>query len=149
VPDILRQHYGGPFVSHSSAHSDMARFRDSDITIIGAGASAIDLAAGLHDGGARVRLVVRAPAIRFSSPPGEPSPWRRIRHPRSGLGPGLRSRLYCELPHLFRYLPAPLRLEIVRRHLGPSSPWYLRNRVIGKVTVLTGQEVESAVTGFV
>ena len=143
VPDILRQH-AGPFVSHSNAHRDMERFRDSDITIIGAGASAIDLAAGLHDGGARVRLVVRAPAIRFSSPPGEPSLWRRIRHPSSGLGPGIRSRLYCELPHLFRYLPAPLRLEIVRRHLGPSSPWYLRTRVIAKVTVLTGQEVESA-----
>jgi hypothetical protein len=45
---------------------------------------------------------------------------------------------------MFRYLPAPLRLEIVRRHLGPSSPWHLRPRVIGKVTVLTGQEVESA-----
>jgi hypothetical protein len=45
---------------------------------------------------------------------------------------------------LFRYLPAPLRLGIVQRHLGPSSPWYLRNRVIGKVTVLTGHEVESA-----
>jgi thioredoxin reductase len=145
VPDILRQHEG-LFVSHSSAHRDVECFRDSDVTIIGAGASAIDLAAGLHDGGARVRLVVRAPAIHFSSGsrPDEPSLWRRIRHPSSGLGPGVRSRLYCELPHLFRYLPAPLRLAIVRRHLGPSSPWYLRNRVIGKVMVLTGQEIESA-----
>jgi len=45
---------------------------------------------------------------------------------------------------LFRYLPAPLRLQIVRRHLGPSSPWRLRTRIIGKVTVLTSHEVESA-----
>jgi thioredoxin reductase len=145
LPDTLRQHEE-PFVSHSSAHGDMQRFREADITIIGAGASAVDLAAGLHDGGARVRLVVRAPAIRFSSASrsAEISLWRRIRHPSSGLGPGLRSRLYCELPHLFRYLPTPLRLEIVRRHLGPSSPWYLRSRVVGKVTILTGHEVEHA-----
>lgn len=145
VPHVLGQ-YEGQFVSHSSAYRDLDRFPNSDVTIVGAGASALELGAALHDTGARVRLVVRAPTIRFSSPAqsGGPSLWRRIRHPRSGLGPGLRSWLCCELPHLFRYLPASLRVDIVRRHLGPSSPWYLRPRIIGRVTVLTGHEVESA-----
>jgi thioredoxin reductase len=145
LPQVLGQ-YEGQFVSHSSAHRDFDRFPNSDVTVVGGGASALELAAALHEVGARVRLVVRAPIIRFSSPAqsGGPSLWRRVRHPRSGLGPSLRSWLFCELPHLFRYLPAPLRLGIVRRHLGPSSPHYLRPRVIGRVTVLTGHEVQSA-----
>jgi thioredoxin reductase len=145
VPDVLCPS-GRQFVSHSSAHRSLERFRDMDVTVVGAGASAIDLAAGLHETGARVRLVARTPAIHFASMPktGALSRWQRIRHPRSGLGPGLRSRLYCELPDVFRYLPAPLRLMIVRRHLGPSSPWYLRPRVMGKITVMTNHEIESA-----
>ena len=40
VPDILHRN-GCQFVSHSSAHRNLERFRDADVTIIGAGASAI------------------------------------------------------------------------------------------------------------
>jgi thioredoxin reductase len=146
VPDVLCRD-GRAFVTHSSAHRNLEGFQDKDITVVGAGASAIDLAAELHESGANVRLVARRQDIHFSSPPKPAGSnlWQKIRHPSSGLGPGFRSRLYCELPHLFRYLPAPLRLLVVRRHLGPSSPWHLRPRVMGKVTVMTGHEVESAV----
>jgi hypothetical protein len=148
VPQVFGQ-CAREFVSHSSAHHRVDRFAKSDITIVGGGASAIDLASALCDVGARVRLVMRAPRIRFSSPPEtrDRTLWGRIRRPSSGLGPSLKSWLCCELPHLFRYLPASLRLEIIRRHLGPSSPWYLRSRVTGRVTVLAGHEVEAAAVG--
>jgi Pyridine nucleotide-disulphide oxidoreductase len=132
--------------SHSSAHHNLDRFRNRDVTVIGAGASAIDLSALLHEAGASVRLVVRGSAIHFGSlpQPGGRSRWQKIRHPQSGLGPGLRSRLACELPQLFRYLPSTLRLEIVRRHLGPSAPWYLRPRVVGRVSIMPGHTVIGA-----
>jgi ribulose 1,5-bisphosphate synthetase/thiazole synthase len=146
MPEILGG-LGPLYVSHSSAHHTFERFRGSDVAVIGAGASAIDLGASLHECGARVTLVTRAERIRFTSKPGTGggrSSWRKIRHPPSGLGPGLRSRLCCDWPHLFRFLPAALRLSIVRRHLGPSSPWYMRDRVIGKVDLVQGFGIEKA-----
>jgi thioredoxin reductase len=132
--------------SHSSVHHNLQRFRNRDVTVIGAGASAIDLSALLHEAGANVRLVVRSSAIRFGSVPesGRKSRWQKIRHPQSGLGPGLRSRLACDLPDFFRYLPGRLRLKIVREHLGPASAWYLRPRVIGRVSIVLGHRVTDA-----
>ena len=133
-------------VSHSSAHGDLARFRNCNIAVIGAGASAVDLAALLHETGANVQLITRAPTIRFASvpQPGGRNLWQRLRHPQSGLGPGLRSRLACDLPNLFRYLPSHLRLEIVRRHLGPASAWHLRPRVVGPVSLRLAHKVIGA-----
>jgi hypothetical protein len=132
--------------THSSAHADVSRFRGRDVTVIGAGSSAVDLALHLAEAGATARLVARKPTIRFGSrPTGKPrSRWSRIRHPTSGLGPGLRSRLFSDAPDLFRRLPAAVRLEIVRRHLGPSSPWHLRDAFEAKVETLTGQTLAGA-----
>jgi len=145
LPKLLCQ-FGSEHVSHSSAHHDLERFRNSDVTVVGAGASAVDIAALLHESGARVSLVARAPAIKFASKsePSGPNLWQSIRHPSSGLGPGLRSRLFCDWPHLYRFLPPELRLGIVRRHLGPSSPWHMRARVMGKVNVVPNAEIEGA-----
>ena len=134
------------FASHSSAHHDLERFRNCDVTVIGAGASAVDLSALLHEAGASVRLVARKSEICFGSvpQPGGRSRWQTIRHPQSGLGPGLRSRLACDIPDMFRYLPAPLRLKIVRQHLGPASAWHVRPRVIGRVSIVLGHAITGA-----
>lgn len=133
-------------VSHSSAHHEVGGFENRDVTVVGAGASAVDLAAILHESGARVRLVVRKPAIRFGATPhaNGRSVWQKIRHPQSGLGPGLRSRLACDLPQVFRYLPSSLRLEIVRRHLGPSPAWHLASRVVDKISIMPAHEITGA-----
>jgi thioredoxin reductase len=128
-------------VSHSCAHHQLHHFRNRDITVVGAGASAVDLSAILYETGANVRLIVRKSAIRFGSAPvNGRSAWQTIRHPQSGLGPGLRSRLACDLPQFFRYLPSSIRLEIVRRHLGPAPAWHLAPRIV-KVPVMLRHEI--------
>lgn len=135
------------FVSHSFRHSDPGKFRGREVVVIGGGSSAVDLIAELHDSGAKAQLVVRQPALKFHSKPDfdkTRSLWQRIRHPQSGLGHGLRSALFCKFPTLFRYLPKNLRLEIVRRHLGPSAPWFTKDRVDGKVPVQLGCTPERA-----
>jgi thioredoxin reductase len=131
---------------HSSTYRNVLQFANQDVTVVGAGASAAELAALLHEGGASARLVVRGPTVRFGSVPGTDtrSQWQRIRHPQSGLGPGIRSKLACELPDLFRFLPPALRLNIIRRHLGPASAWHLRRRVIGKIPILLGHNIDNA-----
>lgn len=133
-------------VTHSSAHADVSRFRGQEVIVMGAGASAVDLAIHLAEVGAGVRLVTRRDQVRFGSEPGEEprSHWSRLRHPSSGLGPGLRSRLYSDAPDLVRLLPATLRQEIVRRHLGPASPWRLRRRFETQVNLIAGREVVHA-----
>lgn len=132
--------------SHSSVHADVSRFKGREVAVIGAGASAVDLAIHLAEAGAVVRLIVRRDQVRFGSEPGEGprSRWSRLRHPTSGLGPGLRSRLYSDAPDLVRLLPATLRQEIVRRHLGPASPWRLRRRFETQVDLMAGREVVHA-----
>jgi len=108
--------------------------------VIGGGASALDLAGLLHEAGADVQLVSRREELKFhSQPTGKPrSRWQQIRHPQSGLGPGMRSRFFADAPGAFHYLPERLRLEAVRRSLGPSGGWFIRDKVVGKVPLHLG-----------
>jgi Pyridine nucleotide-disulphide oxidoreductase len=128
--------------SHSSAHKDVGRFRDAEVTVLGAGASAIDLAIALKDAGARVTVVARSPHLKFASPP-EPSPslWSSVRRPTSPMGPGWRSRFYSDGPGLFYHLPQSVRLAVVRKHLGPGAGWAARDRFDGRVPSLVGCEI--------
>jgi cation diffusion facilitator CzcD-associated flavoprotein CzcO len=132
--------------SHSSDHRELARFAGRDVTVVGAGASAVELAVGLANAGARPRMIVRAGSVKFASPPpSKPrSRFDRLRHPSSGLGPGIRSRLCCDLPDLFRVLPSGFRGDVVRRHLGPSSAWHLRTAFESSVEILPGRRIEAA-----
>jgi thioredoxin reductase len=129
--------------SHSSAHRDLSCFAGRDVTVVGAGSSAVELAISLASAGAQARLICRAPSVKFASAPdGKPRNLvRRLRHPQSGLGPGIRSQLCCEFPEFFRFLPIRARAQIVRRHLGPSSPWYLRGPFESDVEILTSRTI--------
>jgi hypothetical protein len=134
------------FVSHSSKHASLAHFKGRDVTIIGGGSSAVDVAASLLECGATPRLVARAPKIHFLNPPATaPQSWlQKIRTPSSGLGPGWRSRLCTDAPLLFRMMPERFRLRVVRTHLGPSAGSYVRDKVVGNVAILGGTRLKSA-----
>jgi hypothetical protein len=127
-------------VTHSSQHRTFDEFRGRDVTVIGAGASAVDVAIELARAGARSRLVARRATVRFASGVHNEkrSILQSVQHPPSGLGPGWRSRICCDAPDGFRLLPVSARSHIVRRHLGPSSPWYLRDEFHHTVETWTG-----------
>ncbi len=133
-------HLSSEFLSHSSRHRDVASFKGRNVVVIGGGSSATDLAGLLRDADAEVQLVARKPALRFhTKPTGKPrSLWQRIRHPQSGLGPGLQSRFFAEAPILFHHLPERLRLNIVSTHLGPSGGWFAKEKVMGRLPLLLG-----------
>jgi thioredoxin reductase len=134
------------FLSHSARHREVEPFRGRDVVVVGGGASALDLAGLLHEAGANVELVSRRTELKFhSQPTGKPrSLWQQIRHPQSGLGPGVRSRLFADAPAAFHYLPEQLRLDLVRKTLGPSGGWFIRDKVIGRVPLHLGCTPESA-----
>ena len=135
------------FVSHSFRHLETEKFNGKSVIVVGGGSSATDLAAELHEAGAKVQLIARQKEMNFHSAPQigkKRSLWKRIRHPKSGLGPGMRSAAFCTFPTLFRLLPAALRVEIVRRHLGPSGTWLTKERVVGKVQIQLSASIERA-----
>jgi len=145
VPESLA-HLPSEFLSHSASHREVEPFKGRNVVVIGGGSSALDLAALLHEAGAQVHLVARQTSLKFhGKPTGKArSLWQRIRHPQSGLGPGWRSRFYADAPGAFHYLPESLRLEIVRRTLGPSGGWFIKDKVIGQIPLMLGYTPEGA-----
>jgi cation diffusion facilitator CzcD-associated flavoprotein CzcO len=134
-------------LSHSYQHHDISRFKGRSVVVVGAGSSAIDLAGLLRDAGADVQLVARATALRFHTGPKKGKPrswWQKIRHPDSGLGPGLRSRFFANGAALFHYLPENVRIHFVRTTLGPSAGWFVKDKVMGRVPLVLGHSVERA-----
>jgi thioredoxin reductase len=124
------------YVSHSGQHSDVARLRGKKVVIIGGGSSALDLAGLMHEVGVDVQLVARKP-LKFHSKSDKPRPWwDTMWRPPSGLGPGWKSFFFANCPNLFHYLPEGLRVELVRRVLGPSGGAFIREKVEGKVPTL-------------
>jgi thioredoxin reductase len=139
VPENLA-HLPAEFLSHSACHREVEPFRGKDVVVIGGGSSAMDLAGLLGEAGAKVQMVSRRTELKFhSQPTGKPrSRWQQIRHPQSGLGPGMRSRFFADAPGAFYYLPERIRIEAVRRSLGPSGGWFIRDKVIGKAPLHLG-----------
>jgi hypothetical protein len=133
-------------VSHSTDHGELQRFRSRDVTVIGGGSSAAELAVLLQECGANVRLVTRHVGALHYQPPPIPRPtWRRALRPLSGIGYGWHSLLIAEAPQLFRLLPPQLRLLLAQRYLMPSPGWFVRDRFEQHVEHLAGYSVESAV----
>jgi thioredoxin reductase len=134
------------YVTHSANHREVELFRGRSVAVIGAGASALDLAGLLHEAGAKVQIIGRTPALKFhSQPTGKPRTlWQTLRHPGSGLGPGWRSRFFAKAPWAFHFLPENLRVEVVQRALGPSGGYFIKNKVVGKVPLLLGYNVAGA-----
>jgi thioredoxin reductase len=145
VPPILAD-LPEELVTHSSKHNQVTRFNGQTVAVIGAGASAADLAGLLQEAGASVHLIARRETIQFYDPPTpEPRPLaQRILRPRSGLGQGWRARLSAELPIAFHALPPKVRLKAVRTINGPASTWEAKQKVVGFVNMHTSTSVKAA-----
>jgi thioredoxin reductase len=147
LPENLT-HLSQQFLTHSARHQEVDQFKGRKVLVIGSGASALDLAGLLHNAGADVELVARKKELKFhSKPTGKPRTWwQKLRHPDSGLGPGLRSRFFSSAPWAFQYLPEHLRVDLVKRTLGPSGGYFIHDMVVGKVPLHLGCAIERADT---
>jgi thioredoxin reductase len=149
IPDNLA-HLPPEVLSHSFRHHDLQPFKGRKVVVIGGGSSAIDIAGLLNEADADVNLVARRTSLSFHTKTmgKKRSRWQQIRHPQSGLGPGLKTRFFSDAPMLFHFLPENLRLETVRRTLGPSGGWFSKDMVVGRVPLVLGCTPERAeVTG--
>jgi thioredoxin reductase len=132
--------------SHSAAHRDVARFKGQEVAVIGAGASAIDLAHLLHEEGAKVRIVARSSRVEYNKIPdaADESLIGRTLRPASGIGRGWRSLFCAEAPLLFYRLPAALKRRAVDSHMHPAAGWFMREKVEGTIPMSLGRTLSKA-----
>jgi thioredoxin reductase len=130
--------------SHSSAHADLQQFKGRDVTVLGGGASATELATLLHEAGCHVRMVARRQSIELHTRLKLPrSLFQTIRWPISPVGPGWKSRFLTDFPHIFHGLPKPVRSRLAKGFLGPAGGWFLRGR-FDRVPLLAGRQIMGA-----
>ena len=134
-----------PLVLHSTRMGDPRKYSGRDVTIIGAGQSALETAALLHEAGTRVRLLVRCGQVQWNLPSMPRPMLARILEPDAGVASGWKSLAISELPRVFRwYFPADKRHRFVASSYGPSGAWWLRNRVDCLVETLLQAQVQAA-----
>lgn len=145
VPDEL---LGLPeaMCSHSTALDDLRGFAGRDVTVVGAGASALETLALLHEAGATTRLVARREQINWNPRLGpDRTVLERIRAPWIGIAPGWRAWAVSELPFVYRRVFAPAkRHRYFLSSWGPAGAWWLRERVEGRIDLLLGHRLASA-----
>ena len=127
--------------THSSAHSDLGIFAGQRVIVWGAGQSALESAALLHENGADVQLLARRAVLAWNGQPLAPdrSLYARLREPEAGLGSGWSTWFYSRHPELFRHLRESTRIYRARTALGPAGACWLPDRVLGQFPLFLGQ----------
>jgi thioredoxin reductase len=132
-------------VTHTAQHHDLGQFRGRRVAVVGAGQSAIETAALLHEAGVSVQLIARVPELNWSAPnPEHLSALGHVKRPVTQLCEGWRCAFW-NTPYAFRMLPESVRTAKAKTVLGPNGSWWLKDRVEGVVDVLAGHRVTEAV----
>src|SRR6185436_14384187 len=140
--------FPGELISHSSEHRDLGRFTGQRVIVIGGGQSALESAALLHEVGANVELLVRAPRIYFLRRAHgvlhRLGPLTRLLFAPAEVGPAGVSRL-VSAPDWYRRLPRPLQDRLSIRSLRPAGAAWLVPR-LEQVQITLGRSVTNVAT---
>jgi len=132
-------------VSHSSDCEELASLSGKRVLVVGAGQSALESAAILHEAGADVEIVTRSPGIVWladEESTGVRTRMSRLMMPPTGVG-GRGTGWIAAAPGLLRRMPARLRPEITRRCTVPAGSGWLRPR-LAKVPMVFERGIASA-----
>jgi lysine/ornithine N-monooxygenase len=131
--------------SHSTAINDPALFAGRDVVIVGAGQSALEDAALLHEAGAHVHVVARCNELEWTDDPLplDRSLVERLRNPDGKLCAGWWCWAFEHLPLGFRRLPEPRRLRYIATTFGPRGAYWLRDR-LADVPITLGRSIARA-----
>ena len=143
--------------SHTSDHSDPGRFAGLRVMVVGGGQSALESAALMHEAGAAVQVVVRAPRIKWLTSHAQPAaapPLARLlaaarktlqplaRPPFDIMGPRVVSWLLA-WPHGYRRAPASLQRRLTAAAVRPAGSAWLVPR-LAEVPLTTGRAIVAA-----
>lgn len=132
-------------LSHCYQGCDVRGFSGKCVAVIGAGQSALESAALLHEGGAKVEVIARIPALRWIGM--HPSlhrlgPISSMLYSQHDVGPAGISRLVAA-PNFVKQIPLQLRDRIRVRAVRPAGSRWLPPR-LKHVKVTTGRFVTEA-----
>jgi FAD-dependent urate hydroxylase len=140
IPDVLRE-LGPDRMRHTFEISDYGEFQGKTVAVIGAGSSAIEAGALVREAGGCSEVFVRGQEAVFHGRTPRVRPlWESIKNPMTVLGPGRDNWILQQLPLIVYRLPRERRTRFVRR-FGPASPWWIKDRVLGKVPIHVRHEV--------
>ena len=143
----------GPFknvlpglVTHSSEQRDVKRFKGKRVVVLGAGQSALESAALIHEAGGIVELIIRTPGVHWLG-------WReriqrlgpiaKLLYSPYDIGTAGVSRIVA-VPDLVGWFPRPLQNKFRTRALRPAGARWLIDR-LANVPITAGRSVVSAV----
>jgi cation diffusion facilitator CzcD-associated flavoprotein CzcO len=135
-------------ITHTSEYTRFDELRGRRVAVVGAGQSALETAALLHEAGAHAHIVARAAALSWNPAPdgNGTGPVDSGRRPRwlTPLGESRELWMYWNSMRLFPRAPERRRVHFVKRTLGPSGGWWLRERVEGLVPASVGVSLAGA-----
>jgi cation diffusion facilitator CzcD-associated flavoprotein CzcO len=133
-------------VTHVSDQRDVRRFVGKRVAIIGAGQSALESAALIHEAGGEVEVIVRASDVHWLG-------WRarlqklgpiaKLLYSPFDIGPAGVSRIVA-VPDAVKYFPRSVQDAFRKRALRPAGARWLVDRFKG-IPISRGRFVESAV----
>lgn len=136
---------GPALASHCYEGRRVRDFAGQRVVVIGAGQSALESAALLHEAGAEVEVIAKIRQLRWIGM----HQWLHQLGPISSLlysyhdiGPAGISRLVA-MPHVMKHIPLPLRDKIGARAIRPAGSRWLPERLTN-VKVTTGRIVVEA-----
>jgi FAD-dependent urate hydroxylase len=130
-------------LSHTAEHRELDGFRGRRVAVVGAGQSALETAALLHEAGADAQIVTRCPGPAWHPQPEPLSRMGQVRLPITRLCEGWKC-VFWNTPAAFRRLPRNMRITKARTVLGPRGAWWLKDRIEGIVEVLSNSQVRGA-----
>ena len=131
-------------VTHSSVHDRLDQFRGRRVAVIGAGQSALQTAALLHEAGAEVQVIARRQQLIWEERiADELRLLDYVKKPPTKLCEGWGCVFYVS-PDAFRLLPPSVRANKALTTFGPKGAWWLRDRVEGVLDVLAGHQLRLA-----
>ena len=143
--------------SHSSTRAELGQFAGRRVVVVGGGQSALEAAALLHEGGAEVEVIARAPALfwlkSWRNTDGAPALVRLSTWARRQLQPIVRPKLdimgprfvtwLVAWPRLFRSAPIALQRRLTAAAVRPAGASWLVPR-LAEVRLTTGRTVVAA-----
>lgn len=133
-------------VTHVSDQRDVRRFVGKQVAVIGAGQSALESAALIHEAGGEVEVIVRATDVHWLG-------WRarlqklgpiaKLVYSPFDIGPAGISRIVA-VPDAVKYFPRSIQDGFRRRALRPAGARWLAHR-FKDILISSGRFVESVV----
>jgi FAD-dependent urate hydroxylase len=135
-----------PVAVHAVHVTEPQRYAGLSVVVVGSGQSAVETAALVHEAGADVELLARAPAIRWlvrgERVRASSALLRRLLYAPTDVGPAGLSWVMAT-PELFRRLPLEPRERLAYRSIRPAATSWLVDRTAA-VTMTLGRQVISA-----